>query len=222
MEKKSRVIKIMEGTLKLSFKEEIFNCVTHGIMAAIMLILIPTCAVYSYVHYDVTRAIGVSVFTICIFLMFLTSTLYHSMDFTSSQKAIFRVLDHIFIYFAIAGSYTPIALSLIKGWQGYVILIIQWTMVLIGILYKSISTKHLPKLSMSIYMVMGWTAILFLPTLLKNATPIFLFLIVLGGILYTIGAIFYGMKHLKYAHVIWHIFISLASISHFIAIVFYM
>lgn len=222
MDTATRFKKIMNGVFRLSFKEEVFNCVTHGIMAIIMLILIPVCAVYSYAAYDVTRAIGVSIFTICLFLMFMGSTLYHSMKYSSPQKAVFRILDHIFIYFAIAGSYTPIALSLIKGWEGTLILVVQWTMVLIGILYKSLSTNSLPKLSLTIYLVMGWTAVLFIPSLLRNANTTFLILIVAGGIMYSIGAYFYAKKSMKYSHVIWHVFISLASICHFIAIVFCM
>lgn len=222
MNEKTRFKKIMEGVFHLSFKEEVYNCVTHGIMSFLTLLALPACAVYSYVRYDMLRCVGVSVFMICIYLMFLASTLYHSMKFDSPQKAVFRILDHIFIYFAIAGSYTPIALCLIQGWEGLVILIIQWTMVFVGILYKSLSTKSLPKLSMTIYMVMGWTAVLFIPALLNTATFTFLAFIVAGGILYTIGAFFYSKKSMKYAHVIWHIFISCASITHFIAIVFYM
>lgn len=203
------------------FKEEVFNCVTHGIMAFIMLLLIPTCAVYAYKQGGNMQAFGVSVFTICIFLMFLVSTLYHAMAHDSPHKQVFRILDHIFIYFAIAGSYTPVALCLIKGYQGIIILVIQWTMVLIGILYKSISIKSLPKLSLTIYLVMGWTAILFIPSIIQNSSAIFLWLIVGGGILYSIGAYFYAKKDMAYSHVIWHVFISLASILHFIAIVFY-
>lgn len=211
----------MKDLLKLSFGEEIFNCVTHGVMAAIMLILIPTCAVYSYIVGGTLRAFGVSVFTISIFLMFLVSTLYHAMAFESPHKIVFRILDHIFIYVAIAGSYTPIALCLIQGIEGMIILIIQWGMVLAGILYKSLSKRSLPKVSLTIYLVMGWTAILFIPALLNRATPLFLGLIVGGGILYSIGAYFYSRKW-KFAHAIWHIFISLAAAMHFVAIVFYM
>lgn len=222
MEAATRFKRIMNGVFRLSFKEEVFNCVTHVIMAIIMLILIPICAVYSYAQYDTLRAIGVSVFTICIFLMFMASTLYHSMKYSSPQKAVFRILDHIFIYFAIAGSYTPVALCVIKGWQGLLILIVQWTMVIVGILYKSISTKSLPKLSLTIYLVMGWTAILFIPSLLANSNPTFLTLIVGGGIMYSIGAYFYAKKDMMYSHVIWHIFISLAATFHFFAIVFCM
>ena len=203
------------------FKEEVFNCITHGIMAFMMLFLIPVCAVYAYINGGVIQAFGVSVFTICIFLMFLVSTLYHAMDHDSSHKQIFRILDHIFIYFAIAGSYTPVALCLIQGYQGIIILVIQWLMVLIGILYKSLSIKSLPKLSLTIYLVMGWTAILFFPSIIKNANAAFLWLIIVGGVMYSIGAFFYANKNIPYNHVIWHIFISIASVLHFIAIVFY-
>jgi len=211
----------MKDLLKLSFTEEVFNCVTHGVMAAIMLILIPICAVYSYIVGDTLRAFAVSVFTISIFLMFLVSTLYHAMDFNSPHKFVFRILDHIFIYVAIAGSYTPVALCVIKGVEGIVILIIQWTMVLLGILYKSLAKQSLPKLSLTIYLVMGWTAVFFIPSLLNKASALFLTFIVIGGILYSIGAYFYSRKW-KFAHAIWHIFISLAASMHFIAIVFLM
>lgn len=211
----------IERMLPSYFKEEVFNCITHGIMAFIMLLLIPACAIYAYIQGGSLQAFGVSVFTICIFLMFLVSTLYHAMQHDSPHKQVFRILDHIFIYFAIAGSYTPVALCLIKGYQGIAILVIQWTMVLIGILYKSISIKSLPKLSLTIYLVMGWTAVLFIPSIIQNSSAMFLWLIVGGGLLYSIGAYFYAKKDLPYNHVIWHIFISLASVLHFIAIVFY-
>lgn len=222
MEKMTRFQKIMHGVLPLSFKEEVFNAITHGIMALAMLILLPISAIYTYNNYDIIRTVGVCIFIICLYLMFFSSTLYHSMEFDSPQKAIFRILDHCCIYLAIAGSYTPVALCIIKGWQGILVLIIQWTMVLLGILYKSISTKSLPKLSLTIYLIMGWTALMFIPSLISNSPPLFLILIVLGGVMYSIGAVFYAMHNLKFSHVIWHFFIVFASIFHYIAIVFCM
>lgn len=104
-----------------------------------------------------------SIFVISIFLMFLASTLYHSMNPASKHKAVFHILDHIFIYVAIAGSYTPIALSVIGGWQGIFITILQWAMVLFGIFYKSLSRNSIPAISLTIYLVMGWTIVFFLP-----------------------------------------------------------
>ena len=211
----------IKNMVRLSFGEEVANVITHGVMALIFLFLIPFSAVYTYIKGDILLSVGTSIFVICIFLMFLVSTLYHSMAYDTKHKVVFRILDHVFIYFAIAGSYTPIALSLIGGWKAVAILIIQWTCVLFGILYKAVAKKEYPKFTLSLYMVMGWVAVLFMPTLIRNSDPIFLSLIVLGGILYSVGAYFYTRKK-KWAHMIWHIFINAASISHYIAIVFFL
>ena len=204
------------------FKVEVFNCVTHGVMAFLFLILLAPVTIFSYQKGGYIRAYSVSVFVICIFLMFLISTLYHAMLHDSSHKQVFRILDHIFIYFAIAGTYTPVALCLMKGYPAIIILIIQWTMVLVGIFYKAFAIKKLPKLSLVIYLVMGWTALLFIPDLITQASTLFLGYIIAGGVMYSIGAFFYAKKDFVYGHVIWHVFIALASIMHLIAIVFYM
>lgn len=205
---------------RLTLDEEVANVITHGFMALLFLCLLPFSAVYSYVRGGSVLAIATSIFVICIFLMFLVSTLYHSVAYDTTYKSVYRILDHIFIYFAIAGSYTPISLLLIGGWKAALILTVQWSCVIFGIFYKAISKKEYPKLSLIIYMVMGWIAVLFMPTLFKNSQTIFLNLIVLGGVLYSIGAFFYTRKK-KWSHTIWHLFINAASIAHFIAIVFY-
>lgn len=137
---------------------------------------------------------SVSIFVISIFLMFLASTLYHSMNPASKHKAVFHILDHIFIYVAIAGSYTPIALSVIGGWQGVFITILQWAMVLFGIFYKSLSRKTIPALSLTIYLVMGWTIVFFMPLFVRQASTPLLALIAAGGVLYTLGAWFYARQ----------------------------
>ena len=214
--------KTMKDMYKLGLGEEVVNCLTHGIMAFLIICLLVPIGIYSYLIGGILQTIGITIFLICLFLMFLVSTLYHCMPFGTTHKYVFRKLDHICIYFAIAGSYTPIALSLIGGWQGYTILFIEWSAVLGGILLKAIATKAYPKLSMTIYMVMGWTAIFFLPSLLKKASIEFLSFIITGGILYTIGAFFYKKPQNAYFHSIWHICINIASIFHIIAIVFYM
>ena len=203
--------------------EEIANTVTHGVMSLVALVALPFAAVWAYVHdpNPVTASVSVSIFVISIFLMFLASTLYHSMNPASKHKAVFHILDHIFIYVAIAGSYTPIALSVIGGWQGIFITILQWAMVLFGIFYKSLSRNSIPAISLTIYLVMGWTAIFFLPRLIRNASLPLLLLILLGGVLYTAGAIVYAKKGFRYHHLVWHLFIDLALLSHLAGIVFF-
>ena len=205
-----------------SFGEEVGNAVSHGAMSAITLLALPVAAIYSFARTgSLTAAVGVSIFGVSIFLMFLASTLYHSMSPASKHKQVFQILDHIFIYVAIAGSYTPIALCLFDGPTRIIVLAIEWIAVIGGILLKSISNKSHPVISGIIYLSMGWAALFFLPKLIANSSPIFLALIVLGGVLYTIGMIFYSYKK-KYFHFVWHLFIDFACILHFIAIVFFM
>ena len=217
-----RQSKSMRDMFKLSFGEEVANTISHGVMAMLCLILLPFMAVFSYLKGGMLRSTGISIYMICLFLMFLISGIYHSMAFDSDQKYVFRKLDHICIYLAIAGSYTPIALCLIQGIEGLIVIAVEWISVIAGILLKSISKQAHPVLSMVIYMAMGWAAIFFLPVLLRKCTPLFLGLILAGGLLYTIGAIFYSQPQHKYFHFIWHLCINLASILHFIAIVFVM
>jgi hemolysin III len=204
-----------------SIKEEVGNSITHGIMALAMLLFLPYASIRAYLLQDARLAFGVSTFIISLFFMFLMSTLYHSMAPESKHKSVFKILDHIFIYVAIAGSYTPVALSIIGGTLGWIIFAIQWTMVIVGVLYKSLSRKSLPALSLLIYMVMGWLVVLIFPYLYRQSNIVFLLLMALGGVLYTIGAFFYIQKTKPYTHFVWHVFVNLASIAHFVAIVYF-
>jgi hemolysin III len=144
------------------------------------------------------------------------------MKHDTKHKSIMKIMDHIFIYVAIAGTYTPIALSVIGGWQAVVMLVIQWVMVLFGILYKSISRRSMPKISLVIYLVMGWTIIIFMPIFIRNSNPRLFWMIFAGGILYSLGAVFYAKKGFKYHHMVWHIFVFLGALTHFIGICFFM
>lgn len=150
--------------------------------------------------------------------MLLASTLYHAMTLDTKHKDIFRILDHIFIYVAIAGTYTPIALSVIGGWQGIVIVIIQWGMVIFGILYKALAQRKITSISLTIYLIMGWTVIFFFPLLLRGATLGLMILVGVGGLAYTGGSIVYAKKAFKYHHLVWHMFINIGVISHAVAL----
>jgi len=204
-----------------TFGEELANVTTHGSMAALALCALPATAIYAYVHGGIVAGVGVSIFMVSIFLMFLCSTLYHAMAQETRHKQIFKILDHIFIYVAIAGTYTPIAISVIGGWQGTVILILQWSMVVFGIFYKSLSRRSIPKISLTIYLVMGWTLVLFLPMILAKAGVPLLLLILGGGVFYSVGAVFYAMKGFKFHHMVWHLMINLGALAHLIGIVFF-
>jgi len=157
-----------------------------------------------------------------IFLMFLSSALYHSMSADTRHKHVMQILDHIFIYVAIAGTYTPIALSVIGGWPGILVASLQWAMVLFGILYKSIAKSRIPKISLTIYLVMGWSALFVAPMLIRNASIGMQALILGGGIFYSAGVYFYAKKEKKFFHMIWHFFVSLGAVCHFLGLLLFL
>lgn len=206
---------------QLSFGEEVANSVTHAIGALLMLILLPITSIFSYNRHGLTDSIGVSIFIISLFLMFLSSAIYHSMQYHSPQKYVLRIIDHSMIYIAIAGSYTPVALSLVGGWLGYIIIILQWGTTIFGILYKIFAKKINEKFSLFLYLFMGWLVIFIIPVIITKTDYKFWTLMLLGGLSYSIGAIFYAKKK-PYFHMIWHLFILVASILQYLGIVYYM
>lgn len=212
----------MKNVFPLTFGEEVGNCITHGVMGLLVLFALPYYAIRAYLQAGALHATGISIYMICMIFMFMGSCLYHAMPHDSTHKYVFRKLDHIMILLAIAGTYTPICLTLIHNNTGYIVLAIEWLMTISGILLKAISSKSHKRLSMAIYLVMGWMAIVILPTLLQVCSVPFLLLIVIGGILYTIGTFFYSRPQHKFNHFIWHIFIILASLCHLVAILYFM
>lgn len=214
----------MARTYIPTFGEEVGNSVSHGVMSLVVLVATPFAAIWSFYRSggSLVAASSVSVFCVSIFLMFLISTLYHAMSPDSRHKEVFHILDHIFIYVAIAGSYTPVALVIIGGWQGLAICILQWAMVVAGIFYKSLCTRSIPAVSLTIYLVMGWTVVFFFPIFLRHASLPFVSLIAACGVCYTVGAVFYAMKGFRYHHLVWHLLIDVAAACHFAAIVFYL
>lgn len=215
----------MNNSLKLSqpltFGEEIANSVTHAIGALLMLALLPITAIYAFEKYNIIAVVGMSIFVISLFLMFLSSTIYHAMPYATTHKYVLRIIDHSMIYIAIAGSYTPVALSLVGGWLGYTIVALQWAMTLFGIFYKIFVPTINEKFSLFLYLFMGWLVIFILPAILEKTNIAFALLMLAGGISYSVGALFYAKKK-PYFHMIWHLFILLASALQYIAIVYYM
>lgn len=208
--------------LKLSFGEELANAITHGVPALLVLFSFPVAIITAYTKGSLIDVASVTVFCISIFLMFLMSTFYHVMQHDTTHKRVMQIMDHIFIYVAIAGTYTPIAASVIGGWQSVVLLSVQWVMVLFGILYKSLSRKSIPKVSLLIYLIMGWSIIIFMPLFIQKANPTLFWLILGGGIFYSVGAVIYAKKGFKYHHMVWHIFVFLGVLTHYIGICFFM
>jgi hemolysin III len=202
--------------------EEIGNAVSHGVMALIVLGGIAPAAINAYTKIGALAATSVSIFMCSLFLMFLSSALYHSMSAESSEKHVMQILDHIFIYVAIAGTYTPITLVVIGGWVGIVVASLQWIMVVFGVLHKSLSRKKIPKISLTIYLVMGWSVIFIAPMFFRHASLGLQLLIAGGGIFYSAGVFFYAKKEKRFFHMIWHFFVSLGAVCHFLGILLFL
>ena len=202
--------------------EEVGNAVSHGAMALVTLGGIAPTAISAYTRSGTLAAVGTSIFICSLFLMFLSSALYHSMGVDTRHKQIMQILDHIFIYVAIAGTYTPIALSVIGGWQGVLVAALQWAMVLFGILYKSIAKRRIPKVSLTIYLVMGWSILFVAPMFIRNASLGFQLLLLGGGVFYSAGTYFYAKKEKPFFHMVWHLFVNLGAICHFLGILLFL
>lgn len=214
----------MHDFIRQTFGEELANSITHGVAAILALTLLPVAVVYADRRGggDLAMTCGVAVFGISVFLMFLMSALYHAMPPDSRHKRVFKILDHIFIYVAIAGSYTPVAVVLIGGWKAVALLALQWVAVLFGILYKSLVRQSMPKTSLAIYLVMGWTALLVIPDLFRKSNPLLFWLIIAGGLAYSAGSYVYARKGFRYHHMVWHLFVLLGAAAHYAAIGFFL
>lgn len=192
-----------------NFKEELWNAITHGIG---FLLSIPACIllILHAIHTGSTvQIVSYSIFGASLILLFLMSTLLHSMP--EKVKRIFSIFDHSSIYVLIAGTYTPFLLIAIDGVLGIVLLIVIWSMAVLGILFKCFFIHRFEKLSLVLYIFMGWIIIFAIKPLYEYVQLEGFIVLLAGGILYTVGALFYAWRKLPYNHAIWHIFVILGS-----------
>ena len=169
---------------------------------------------------DPWKIVSFSIYGSSLFLLYTFSTLYHS--FRGKAKRIFRKLDHLSIYFLIAGTYTPFTLVTLRGAWGWTIFGIIWGLVIVGIVLESLPQKRSRIWSIVVYILMGWLIRIALKPLLQ-ALPIGGFIgLLLGGIFYTGGLVFYALDtRVQHFHGIWHLFVLAGSISHYLTIIFY-
>jgi channel protein, hemolysin III family len=196
-------------------KAEIANSITHafGIIFSVIAILL---LFRSSTMISETR-FGILAFAFCMFEMYSVSTIYHWVK-PIKLKTTLRLFDHISIYFLIAGTYTPFILLCLQGSLKWVLLSVIWGIVVLGIVYKLVWWKKHPKLSLYIYLAMGWIIVFFIrPVYTTLSLEGFLWLIA-GGVLYSLGTIFYANRKPLYNHAVWHLFVLGGSACHFISI----
>ncbi|OEF98747.1 hypothetical protein BHF68_00195 [Desulfuribacillus alkaliarsenatis] len=202
-------------------KEEIFNSVTHGIGALLSLVALVVLVSFASIQGDPWRIVSFSIYGFTLFFLYLSSTLYHSV-FHEKTKRVLRVFDHVSIYLVIAGSYTPIALVAIHGPWRWIIIGLIWSIAITGIVLKIINLNKTKKFSTALYVAMGWLVIIAIKPMLEMVPTGLLIWLLVGGLFYTFGIIFYACKRIPFNHGIWHIFVLSGSIAHFIGILFYL
>ena len=205
--------------------EEIFNMTSHIVGGALGIVATVLCVIMASIHQNVYGIISGAIFGFTMILLYTMSSIYHGLRPQCTGKKVFQVLDHCSIFLLIAGSYTPFALCTLREANtvtGWVIFGIIWAMAVLGIILNSIDLKKYKKFSMICYLVMGW-CIIFKISIVYNSLGLIGFILLLsGGIVYTIGAVLYGVgkKH-KYMHSVFHICICIASLLHFLCILLY-
>ena len=207
--------------------EEIANSVIHGLGAALSVSALTMLVVFAAQSGN-GWALGASiVYGISLVLEYTASTLYHSFPWPR-VKHVFKILDHAGIYLLIAGSYTPFMLVTLRGASlgplshvGTWLFGIVWGLAVIGISVEAFWTYRPRWLSAAVYLFMGWLVVLAIQPLMVGLAPAGLWLLVAGGLCYTVGTIFYVLKQVKYMHAIWHLFVLAGSILHFLAVLMF-
>lgn len=201
--------------IKYSKSEEALNIATHILGFILSLIFFIPVVVGAYHGKDLLGFLAWLIYFIAIAIMFLASSLYHSMT-NPTARTIFRAIDHGVIYLTIAGSYTPIILIGLRSSLSIVIFVIIWILALGGIAMNIIAfatakEDKIKKPSMIIYMAMGWISLILIYQIYKYIGMSYIMFLLVGGLFYTLGAIFYSIKKIPYNHAIWHIFILVAA-----------
>lgn len=206
---------------RYTVKEEIFNSITHGIGALLSLVALVVLVSFASIQGDAWRIVSFSIYGFTLFFLYLSSTLYHSI-FHEKTKKVFRILDHASIYLVIAGSYTPILLVGMEGVWRWILFALIWSLAITGIVLKAINLNKTKIYSTALYVGMGWMVIFAIKPMLAMIPIGLLVWLLVGGLFYTFGIIFYASKRIPYAHGIWHLFVLGGSIAHFMGILFYL
>lgn len=200
--------------------EERWNAITHGIAAALSVVALIVLVIFAALGRDPLRFLTVTIFGIALVLLYTASACYHACE-VGPRKRMLRVLDHALIYVLIAATYTPILLVLLGGPLAWTLVALLWIAATIGIVTKVRNVERSAVRSSLLYIAMGWVGIFAIQPML-NAMPLgCLAWIVAGGIVYTLGVVFYLWEKLPFNHAVWHLFVALGSICHFIAIYWY-
>lgn len=199
--------------------EEICNSLSHFVGFVLSAVAFVYMIVVAMQSGDWLRVFSVIVYGIAMMLLFAMSTCYHAVR-NPKIKGVFRIFDHCAIFLLIAGTYTPYMLITLRGTIGWVIFGIIWGMAILGIVLNAINMEKFSIFSLICYVIMGWAAVFAIRPLVANLSSLGVSLLVAGGVVYTIGVLFYLMKKVPYMHSLWHLFVLGGSMLHLGSIIF--
>lgn len=207
----------MNYATKYSPREEMANALTHALGTVLGLVGLIVMLQQS-LEYGTSRHVTVSaIYGASLILLYLASTIYHAAS-PGDRKRLFQKLDHAGIFVLIAGTYTPFTLISLDGGWGWSIFGVVWGLALIGLYHELFAPRQFPRLALGLYLVMGWMIMIAIKPMIDSVPAGGLWLLLAGGLSYTIGVVFYVWDSLPYHHAIWHLFVLGGSICHFLAI----
>lgn len=198
-------------------RDEIANALTSGLGMVLSIGGASVLIALTALQAGAREVVSVSIFGASLVLLFTASTLYHSSRHPA-YRARYKILDHCAIYVLIAGTYTPFTIAVLKGWLGWTLFGVIWALAVAGIVLKLFFRGQSRMLSTATYIGMGWLGIIPIVPLSRVLTTAALVWLIVGGVIYTAGTIFYHSKRVAHAHAIWHLFVLGGSVSHFTAI----
>ena len=201
-------------------KEEIANTISHGLGLVLALVALPILIAAGIRAGNVQFTVGVGVFGGTMVLLYLASTLYHSLTHESAKR-LFRLFDHTAIFLLIAGTYTPFSLGVLRGRWGWSLLAAIWTLAIVGITLKIRKRTRYSPICIVLYVIMGWLAVVAVKPIFTLVPVPGILLIFAGGLAYTGGLAFFAADRIRYNHFIWHLFVIAGTTCHFFAVLWY-
>lgn len=199
---------------------EVLNALTHGIGTILSIVGLILLLLKGIDLSSPSAIIAYAIYGVSLIILFLNSTLYHSLSFTKF-KNFFQRLDHSAIYLLIAGTYTPYLIVAIGGRLGTIFLILVWGLAFVGIFFEVFQINKYPRLSTFMYLGLGWLGIFIIYPLIQSIEITGVALLAIGGVIYSLGVIFYSMKSNKWMHIIWHLFVMAGAFFMYISVLFY-
>ncbi|MFB5673551.1 hemolysin III family protein [Paenibacillus terreus] len=211
----------MANTYTYSRREEVANAITHGIGVLLSIAALVLLIVVSATEGTAWHVVSFTVYGVTMLLLYTNSTLLHALK-EGKAKDLFEFLDHSCIYLFIAGTYTPFLLTAIRGTLGWSLFGVIWGIAVLGVVFKAFFTKKFLFMSTIFYLAMGWLIVIAWNPLTAVLPHTGIVLLVAGGVLYTLGTVFYVWKAFPYHHAVWHVFVLGGSILHFFAVLLYL